>query len=70
MTESARTDVSEAGALIGTFRRFGPVGEVYEVLAFEGEASNGEPLMRIRLPKTGEETSYALRRILDDPKED
>jgi hypothetical protein len=70
MTESARTDFSEAGALIGTFRRFGPVGEVYEIVGFEGEERSGEPLMRIRLPKSGEEASYSLSHILDDPKED
>jgi hypothetical protein len=70
MTGSAGTDFSEAAALIGTFRRFGPVGEVYEVIGVEGDEPHGEPLMRVRLPKTGEEALYALRRILDDPKED
>ena len=68
-TETSRIDLTEANALIGTFRRFGPVGETYEIIGVEQDR-DGEPWMQIRLPKTGEIASYALNHILDDPKED
>jgi hypothetical protein len=68
-TETSKIDFAEANALIGTFRRFGPVGEIYEIIGVEQER-DGERLMRIRLPKTGEQASYPVNHILDDPKED
>ncbi len=56
-------------SLIGTWRRFGPVGPVYEILRVDRELENGDCLMRVRVVETGEEIGYKLTDILDDPKE-
>ncbi len=56
-------------SLIGTWRRFGLVGPVYEIIGEERELEDGDHLMRIRVIETGEEISYKLTDILDDPKE-
>jgi len=56
-------------AVIGTWRRFGPVGPVYEILGDAGQLPDGDRLMRVRVVETGEEISYKLTDILDDPKE-
>lgn len=49
--------------IVGTWRRFGPVGPVYEVIA-EGDAlPNGDRLMRVRVVETGEEVDYRLTNI-------
>lgn len=53
---------------VGTYRRFGPAGPVYEVKAFIREEGD-DALMRIQLPTTGEELDYLLSQILADPKE-
>lgn len=53
---------------VGTYRRFGVSGPVYEVIAFLREES-GDALMRIQLPSTGEELDYPLSKILEDPRE-
>lgn len=55
--------------IIGTWRRFGAVGPVYQVIA-EGETlPNGDRLMRIRVAESGEEANYSLTKALDDPRE-
>ena len=51
---------------IGTFRRFGPVGPVYEVI---GALPGRDQLMRVRVIETGEEVEYPLTQIIDDPRE-
>lgn len=56
-------------AVIGTWRRFGLVGPVYEILGEERELPDGDHLMRVRVVETGEEIDYKLTDILDDPKE-
>ena len=59
----------EPQTLIGTWRRFGVYGPVYEILA-EGEAlPKGQKFMRVRVIESGEELDYTLADILDDPKE-
>ena len=55
--------------LIGTWRRFGPVGPVYEVIGLGKELSDHDRLMRIRVVETGEEVDYRFTDILDDPRE-
>lgn len=62
--DSMRTD-----ALIGTWRRFGLVGPVYEVLGEREALPGGDKLMRVRVLESGEEVDYKLTAILDDPKE-
>jgi len=56
-------------SVIGTWRRFGLVGPVYEIIGEERELEDGDHLMRVRVIETGEEIAYKLTDILDDPKE-
>jgi hypothetical protein len=62
-------DTDFAKALIGTWRRFGLVGPVYEVIAVGEPGEGGEQRMRVRIVETGEELDYRLLEILDDPRE-
>ncbi len=55
--------------VIGTWRRFGLVGPVYEVIGQDHKLENGDWLMRIRVLESGEETAYKLTDILGDPAE-
>jgi hypothetical protein len=55
--------------LVGTWRRFGAVGPVYEIIRAGAELGSGDRLMRIRVVETGEELDYRLAEILDDPRE-
>jgi hypothetical protein len=60
----------EPQALIGTWRRFGVYGPVYEIIGeVMGFLEEGVQRMRIRVVETGEELDYKLSDILDDPKE-
>ncbi len=56
-------------ALIGTWRRFGAAGPVYEIVGIGRELAEGDCEMRVRLVETGEEVDYRFTDILDDPKE-
>jgi hypothetical protein len=49
-------------ALVGTVRRFGPHGVLYEVLRFVDDKH-----ALIRVIDTGEETSYPVDMIIADP---
>lgn len=52
--------------LVGTWRRFGPVGPVYEIV---GDARpDGDSLMRMRVLEISEEVDYRLIDVLDDPR--
>jgi hypothetical protein len=53
MNDIVAADVAgmDVGHLLGTWRRFGAVGPVYEII------------------DSGEEVSYRLTEILDDPRE-
>jgi len=55
--------------LVGTWRRFGLVGPVYEVIGEGPVSADGDRFMRIRVLESGEETDYRLAELLDDPKE-
>jgi hypothetical protein len=55
--------------LIGTWRRFGSVGPVYEIIASGDELPGVDRLMRVRVVETGEELDYRLVEILDHPRE-
>ena len=59
----------EPANYVGTWRRFGPVGPVYEIIGQDKALENGDWLMRVRIVETGEEVAYKLTDILDDPKE-
>ena len=55
--------------LIGTWRRFGAVGPVYEIIGAGTELADGDRLMRIRVVESGEEVDYRFTDILDDPRD-
>ncbi|MBF0375117.1 MAG: DUF5397 family protein [Alphaproteobacteria bacterium] len=55
--------------VVGTWRRFGPVGPVYEIIGKECDLPGGDSLMRVRVVESGEEIDYKLTDILDDPME-
>ena len=59
----------DPASFIGTWRRFGIVGPVYEIIGQDKALENGDWLMRVRVLETGEEVGYKLTDILDDPKE-
>lgn len=54
--------------LVGTWRRFGPLGPVYEIVGV-GPQRHDEQFMRIRVVESGEEVEYRLLDILDDPRD-
>jgi hypothetical protein len=56
-------------SLVGTWRRFGAVGPVYEIIATGVELPGGDRMMRIRVVESGEEVDYRFTDILDDPRE-
>jgi hypothetical protein len=57
--------LQEAQTLVGTFRRFGEVGPVYEILEAHEEA--GQVEVEVELPETGERTTVRLEDVLADP---
>ena len=60
---------SQPASIVGTWRRFGVVGPVYQIIG-EGDAlPNGDRLMRIRVVESGEELSYPFTSISNDPLE-
>ncbi len=60
--------VIQTQELVGTWRRFGSVGPVYEVIGF-GKPKSGAQTMRIRVVESGEEIDYKLSDLLADPRE-
>ena len=71
MSEIVAADVRgiNVGHLRGTWRRFGAVGPVYEILEAGRILPDGDRMMRVRLIESGEEVAYRLTEILDDPRE-
>lgn len=59
----------EPQTLVGTWRRFGLVGPVYEIVGLGAELSDHDRLMRVRVVETGEEVDYRFTDILNDPLE-
>lgn len=59
----------EPQSLIGTWRRFGITGPVYEILSAGTTLPTGDETLRIRIVETGEELDYKLADVLEDPKE-
>ena len=56
-------------SLLGTWRRFGAVGPVYEIVAAGPELPDGDRMMRVRVLESGEEVDYRYTDIMDDPRE-
>lgn len=61
--------IPQPAKLVGTWRRFGPVGPVYEIVGAGSELADGDWMMRIRVIETGEEVDYRFTDVLDDPVE-
>jgi hypothetical protein len=61
--------ITEPEQLVGTWRRFGLVGPVYEILGAGEKLADGDRLMRVRVLESGEEVDYRLTEMLDDPRE-
>ncbi|CDH44813.1 MAG: DUF5397 family protein [Candidatus Competibacteraceae bacterium] len=59
----------EPQSLIGTWRRFGLSGPVYEIVSEGKKLHSGDETVRVRVIETGEELDYKLADVLDDPKE-
>lgn len=55
--------------LVGTWRRFGRTGPVYEILAASEPRGNGDAQMRIRVVESGEELDYRVNEIFEDPRD-
>jgi hypothetical protein len=55
--------------LVGTWRRFGVAGPVYEIIGSGTQLPDGDRLMRVRVVESGEEVDYRFSAILDDPRE-
>lgn len=54
---------------VGTLRRFGQSGPVYEILGLTKHDRNGKLLFRIRVLESGEEAELRVADVLDDPIE-
>ncbi|WP_298476898.1 DUF5397 family protein [Phreatobacter sp.] len=59
----------DPAALVGSCRRFGLYGPVYEILAVGTVSASEGLLMQVRVVTTGETVDYPLTDILDDPLE-
>lgn len=64
---SDRTLTVPLDAVIGSFRTFGRLGPVYEVLRAVEPATGDRVMLRVRLVCGGEELDYPLNDALDDP---
>lgn len=53
--------------IIGSFRTFGPVGPVYEVLRITEPSTGPDVLVHIRVVESGEELDYPIRDAINDP---
>ena len=58
-----------AEQFIGTWRRFGSLGPLYEIVEAGKTLDDGDTVMRVRVVESGEEIDYKLTSILDDPRE-
>ncbi len=69
MLDAKPAALPEPRSLIGSWRRFGAVGPVYEIVGVTEPKAADRPRMRVRVLETGEELDYPLAEILDDPRE-
>jgi len=52
---------------VGAIKQFGPYGPEYEVLSL-APPENGEQMVNIVIVRTGEELTYQLDAVLEDPE--
>jgi len=62
-------DAQALELLVGSWRRFGSLGPVYQVLSEGAPSPSGDKRMRIRVLESGEELDYSLDKIAADPRE-
>lgn len=55
-------------SVIGQFKRFGPFGPAYKILAPVKHLNDGDWLIRIHVLETGEETDYRYSHLKNDPE--
>jgi hypothetical protein len=68
-TETPTATVPIPASLVGTWRRFGEIGPVHEIIGGFQKSPFGDRLMRVRVAEPGEELDYPLTEILTDPRE-
>ena len=56
--------------LVGSFRRFGDFGPVYEVRAVVGDLPDGDVLLHLQLPETEEELNLRYSQVIRHPEAD
>lgn len=56
--------------LVGTIRRFGLTGPVYEVLEVTNGREDQSAELRVVIPETGEELDRPYAQVVVDPRED
>jgi len=56
--------------LVGTVRRFGLTGPVYEVLRIANDRDDQSAELRVVIPETGEEIDRPYAQVVVDPRED
>lgn len=56
-------------ALVGSWRRFGTEGPVYQIVSIGTASVDDRPTLRIHVLESGEELDYPLAKALDDPHE-
>jgi hypothetical protein len=61
--------IPQPDTLVGTWRRFGAVGPVYDIIGAGNDLPDGVRMMRVRVIESGEEVDYRFTDILDDPRE-
>ncbi len=65
-----RPGILTARELIGTFRRFGPTGPAYKIEAVGAATDDGDVMLRVTLPESGEAFDYRFSRAVLDAKAD
>jgi len=56
--------------LVGTIRRFGPTGPVYEILRVIDDQNDEQAILVVELPETGEVVEIPYLQAVFDPSED
>ena len=56
--------------LVGHYRRFGPFGPLYEIVAIRQTLTDGDTLLHVRLPENDEEVDVRYSQVIQDPEAD
>ena len=56
--------------LVGSIRRFGPTGPVYEVCGVVGDRNDEQAMLLVEIPETGETVEIPYLQAVFDPAED